>query len=68
MVTPLWDGLERGVIKEKGEFINSVSADILLRRPATPADLAGICAFLASSDSDYMPGQIIMCDGGMVLV
>jgi meso-butanediol dehydrogenase/(S,S)-butanediol dehydrogenase/diacetyl reductase len=73
VVTPLWDGLERdmiekGVIKEMGEFINSFSAGILVGRPATPADLAGICTFLASADSDYMTGQIIMCDGGMVLV
>jgi len=73
VVTPLWEGLERdmiekGVIKEMGEFINSFSAGILVGRPATPADLAGICTFLASADSDYMTGQIIMCDGGMVLV
>ena len=71
--TPLWDGLEqdmidRGVIKQKGEFIESFSAGILLGRPSLPADLAGICAFLASAESDYMTGQIIMCDGGMVLV
>ncbi|MBW4023089.1 MAG: glucose 1-dehydrogenase [Proteobacteria bacterium] len=73
VVTPLWDGLERdmiekGVIREMGEFINSFSAGILMGRPATPADLAGIATFLASADSDYMTGQIIMCDGGMVLV
>lgn len=73
VVTPLWDGLERdmiekGVIREMGEFINSFSAGILMGRPATPADLAGIATFLASADSDYMTGQTIMCDGGMVLV
>lgn len=71
--TPLWDGLEqdmldRGVIKQKGEFIESFSAGILLGRPSLPVDLAGIAAFLASSESDYITGQIIMCDGGMVLV
>jgi meso-butanediol dehydrogenase/(S,S)-butanediol dehydrogenase/diacetyl reductase len=73
VVTPLWDGLEqdmidKGVIKKKGEFIESFSASILLGFPSKPADLAGICAFLASSESDYITGQIIMCDGGMVLV
>ncbi|WP_158805480.1 MULTISPECIES: SDR family NAD(P)-dependent oxidoreductase [unclassified Acidisoma] len=73
VVTPLWDGLEqdmidKGVIKERGEFINSFSAGILIGRPAKPQDLDGVAAFLASSDSDYMTGQIIMCDGGMVLV
>jgi meso-butanediol dehydrogenase/(S,S)-butanediol dehydrogenase/diacetyl reductase len=73
VVTPLWDGLERdmiekGVIKERGEFINSFSAGILAGRPATPDDLTGLTTFLASGESDYMTGQIIMCDGGMVLV
>ncbi len=73
VVTPLWDGLEqdmidKGVIKQKGEFIESFSAGILLGRPSKPVDLAGIAAFLASSDSDYVTGQVIMADGGMVLV
>lgn len=73
VVTPLWEGLERdmiekGVIKERGEFINSFSAGILAGRPATPDDLTGLTTFLASGESDYMTGQIMMCDGGMVLV
>jgi meso-butanediol dehydrogenase/(S,S)-butanediol dehydrogenase/diacetyl reductase len=73
VVTPLWDGLEqdmldKGVIKKKGEFIESFSANILLGYPSKPNDLAGIAAFLASHDSDYITGQVIMSDGGMVLV
>jgi meso-butanediol dehydrogenase / (S,S)-butanediol dehydrogenase / diacetyl reductase len=73
VVTPLWDGLEqdmidKGVIKKKGEFIESFSASILLGYPSKPDDLAGIAAFLASHDSDYITGQVIMSDGGMVLV
>jgi len=73
VVTPLWDGLEqdmidKGVIKKKGEFIESFSSSILVGYPAKPADLAGIAAFLASADSDYITGQVIMSDGGMVLV
>jgi len=27
----------------------------------------GTASFLASSDSDYMTGQLIMIDGGMVM-
>ncbi len=73
VVTPLWDGLEqdmidKGVIKKKGEFIESFSANILLGYPSKPKDLAGMAAFLASSDSDYITGQVIMADGGMILV
>jgi meso-butanediol dehydrogenase/(S,S)-butanediol dehydrogenase/diacetyl reductase len=73
VVTPLWDGLEqdmidKGVIKQKGEFIDSFSSSILLGFPSKPSDLAGIASFLASADSDYITGQVIMSDGGMVLV
>ena len=73
VVTPLWDGLEqdmidKGVIKQKGEFIESFSSSILLGYPSRPSDIAGIAAFLASVDSDYITGQVIMADGGMVLV
>ena len=73
VVTPLWDGLEqdmidKGVIKQRGEFIDSFSSGILKGYPAKPADIAGVAAFLASSDSDYVTGQVIMADGGMVLV
>ena len=62
MVTPLWDGLEqdmidKGVIKKKGEFIQSFSASILLGYPSTPKDLAGIAAFLASDDPTISPGS-----------
>ncbi len=73
VVTPLWDGLEqdmidKGVIKEKGEFIESFSSSILMGYPSRPSDMAGVAAFLASPDSDYITGQVIMADGGMVLV
>ena len=73
VVTPLWDGLEqdmiaKGVIKRKGEFIESFSSSILVGFPSKPADIAGVASFLASADSDYITGQVIMADGGMVLV
>ena len=73
VVTPLWDGLEqdmidKGVIKQKGEFIESFSSSILVGYSSKPSDIAGIAAFLASADSNYITGQVIMADGGMVLV
>src|SRR5437667_4584244 len=39
-------------------------AGIPLGRPETPDDVAGVIAFLASADSDYMTGQAIKVDGG----
>ena len=44
------------------------AAGILRGRPATGEDIAGTALYLASSDSDYMTGQVVMIDGGMVLV
>ncbi len=71
--TPLWVGLEqdmiaKGVIKQMGEFMESFSAGILLGRVSDPSDLTGMTTFLASPDSDYMTGQCLVCDGGMVLI
>lgn len=70
--TPLWDKLDADLVAigegRPGEAMKDFSADILLGRPATPEDIGGTAAFLASSDSDYITGQIIMIDGGMVFV
>ncbi len=71
--TPLWtqldaDLLDIGDAARPGQAMEDLSAGILRGRPATPEDLVGTALFLASSDSDYLTGQVIMVDGGMVLV
>ncbi|MBU6498748.1 MAG: SDR family oxidoreductase, partial [Rhodospirillales bacterium] len=38
------------------------------RRWGTPADLIGTAIYLSSSASDYVNGQIIYVDGGMLAV
>ncbi len=73
VATPLWETLDQdlmaiGVSSREGQAIEEFSAGILLGRPAVAEDLAGMGVFLASGDSDYMTGQILMFDGGMVLV
>ena len=40
---------------------------IPLGRPETADDVAGVVAFLAGPDSDYMTGQAIKVDGGLVM-
>ena len=71
--TPLWkqldeDLMKMGVSEKPGQAMQDFSADILLGRPATPDDIIGTTTFLASSDSDYVTGQIMAIDGGMILV
>lgn len=72
MDTPLWDDLDSTLAardgKARGEPIAEFSAGILRGRMAAPEDIVPTAVFLASSDSDYMTGQVIMIDGGMVLV
>jgi len=39
-----------------------------LRKPLQPDDLAGTAVFLASSDSDMMTGQVLVVDGGQIML
>jgi meso-butanediol dehydrogenase/(S,S)-butanediol dehydrogenase/diacetyl reductase len=70
--TPLWEDLDKQFAardhKQQGESIAEASQGILLGRAATPEDITPTALFLASSDSDYMTGQMVMIDGGMILV
>ena len=53
-----WEGLEPGEKKRQ------VGAAVPAGRMATPADLAPMAVFLASSDSDYVVAQTYNVDGG----
>ena len=71
--TALWDQLnrefmEKGISSKPDQAINDFSTDILLGRYSTPRDIVGVTTFLASSESDYITGQTVMVDGGMVLI
>lgn len=40
---------------------------IPLKRPGTPEDVAKVVTFLASADADYITGQVIVVDGGLLM-
>ncbi len=40
---------------------------IPLRRTARPEEIASVVCFLASSDADYITGQVLCVDGGMTM-
>jgi NAD(P)-dependent dehydrogenase (short-subunit alcohol dehydrogenase family) len=60
------------IAEAKGTDIESLlkhfSAPIPLRRVSAPKEMAGVCAFLASEDSSFMTGAVLVVDGGAVVV
>lgn len=70
--TGMWDtidsraaevlGIPEGAMKQKA------LQGIVLGRLQAPEDVANFVSFLASSDSDYITGQNILTDGGMVMI
>jgi len=49
--------------KVKESYLNSIP----LKRFGTPEDVANVVGFLASEDSNYVNGQVIHIDGGLVM-
>lgn len=71
--TPLWTQLDADLVaigdaEGPGRAMADFASGILRGRPAIPDDIVGTALYLASSDSDYLTGQVVMIDGGMVLV
>ena len=49
------------------KVLDEWKAQIPLRRTGKPADVANACLFLASDMSDYITGQVLTVDGGMLM-
>lgn len=72
VATPLWNQLDKdlmamGASSAPGEAMTNFASSILLGRAAQPQDVVGTVRFLASPASDYMTGQVLLIDGGMIL-
>jgi meso-butanediol dehydrogenase/(S,S)-butanediol dehydrogenase/diacetyl reductase len=68
--TEMWDLVDERLGQylglEKGEALKKFSQDILLGRVERPEDVANFVSYLASEDADYMTGQSVLIDGGML--
>jgi len=72
VTTELWDQLDEdsrnvGETEREGQLLEEFSEGIPVGRTSTPEDIAGLAVFLASADSDYITGQAINVDGGMLV-
>lgn len=71
--TELWEQLDKdlveiGMFEKEGQAMDHLAETmILMKKLSTPDDVKGTAAFLCSDESDYMTGQLIMIDGGMVM-
>lgn len=63
-LTPLKDVLNTDV---DGVF-GCMASNLPLRRVASPDEMTGLCSYLASDDSSFMTGSVILLDGGSHIV
>jgi meso-butanediol dehydrogenase / (S,S)-butanediol dehydrogenase / diacetyl reductase len=68
--TSLWkpiadDLVRQGFLNDPADVLEMMSSQVALGRPSVPDDVAGLAAFLASADADYMTGQAVNIDGGL---
>ena len=62
--TPLFDGFVDSVEDPEAEIRSFVEATIL-KRLGRPEEIASVIAFLASEESSYMTGSVVVADGGL---
>lgn len=69
--TKMWEKADEDMHEymdlKKGEVFKHYASGIPLGRPEKPEDVAACVSFLASPDSDYMTGQTLVVDGGIVV-
>lgn len=69
--TEMWDRIDAEMVRynddmEPGDAFKEFSGAISLGRYQEPQDVANLVSFLASDKADYITGQAIVTDGGLV--
>lgn len=60
-------GEKLGEVIKKGETIKKYTDELIaLGRVSVPEDVAKVVSFLCSRDADYMTGQSVVIDGGII--
>lgn len=57
----------RGNAKYPEQYLKMIASGRSHKRDEVPEDLTGTVVFLASDDSDFITGQTIVVDGGMIM-
>lgn len=70
--TPMADEEMQPLMQSQGLTLEQayalVTADVPLRRPADPEEIAAVCRFLASEEASIITGAVIVADGGSTIV
>jgi len=64
---PTETALLRNAMAGRPGVLDAMAKGIPMRRLGQPDDLAGAVAFFASSDSDYVTGQVLSVSGGLTM-
>ncbi len=70
VLTPMWDQIDAKMGEysgaAKGETVKKFIDKIALGRGSEPQDVANLVSFLASEKADYITGQAMVVDGGIM--
>lgn len=61
-------GLKEKLDTDLDGVFSFIMSMVPLRRMATPAEITGICSYLAGDDSTFMTGSVLLIDGGSAVV
>jgi 3-oxoacyl-[acyl-carrier protein] reductase len=62
--TDIFKSMPAAVLERMQKNLASI---VPLNRMGSPQDVANLALFLASDESSYITGQVIYCDGGMII-